>query len=91
MSSKFFLPPTAHESGDTETPTPETSFDFLQPEVDLDEKLYISHNYDDLFTMLHKKGGRFSYQISPLMKIPLEQVKNAQKNKNSRQKRTAHK
>jgi hypothetical protein len=73
MRLNFHIPSLSPESDsiDTETPAVDESFDFLRAESDFDEYIYSSNDYGDLYSSLHKKGGRISYQISPLMKIPL--------------------
>jgi hypothetical protein len=60
------------ESGD------EGAFTPFNPDLDFDEPLYADFTADslgDLYALLHKKGSRVSYQIYPLMKLSLEDVK----------------
>jgi hypothetical protein len=57
------------ESGD------EGAFTPFNPDLDFDEPLYADFTADSLYALLHKKGSRVSYQIYPLMKFPLEEVR----------------
>jgi hypothetical protein len=54
------------------------AFAAFNPDLDFDEPLYADFTADslaDLYAVLHKRGSRVTYQISPLMKFPLEDVK----------------
>jgi hypothetical protein len=60
------------EPGDGDAYTP------FNPDLDFDEPLYADFTADsltDLYALLHKKGSRVSYKIYPLMKVPLEEVR----------------
>jgi hypothetical protein len=50
----------------------------FNPDFDFDEPLYADFSAEgmaDLYAMLHKKGSRMSYEIYPLARYPLEEVK----------------
>ena len=53
---------------------------------DLDEAVIVVADHNDFFSMLHVEGARVTYQIRPLVHVPLDDAKSVN-NKNQRQRK----
>jgi hypothetical protein len=62
----------------------------FNPDLDFDEPLYSDYAVDGLsglYAVLHKRGSRVSYEIFPLMKFPVQDVKQRTKQQAKKQAR----